>query len=64
MAHQHSNLTHRPAENQPVPSRADQVSNVRIQCVKAELFLSIIFYINIRLMTNDHFSFLTPYKIF
>lgn len=30
MAHQHHNLTYRPAEEQPVPSRADQVSNVRI----------------------------------
>lgn len=30
MSHQDSNSTHRSAEKEPVPSRADEVSNVRI----------------------------------
>ena len=66
MEHQESPLTHRPAENKPsVPSRADEVSNVRgFIYAKIRILLSIIFYTDICVMTDQGHSFLMLYKIF
>ena len=66
MEHQESPLTHRPAENKPsIPSRADEVSNVRgFIYARIGIFLSIILYTDICVMTDQVHSYLTLYKIF
>ena len=65
MEHQDSPVTHRPAENKSVPSRADEVSNVRgFIYAKIRIFLSIIFYTALSVMTDQGHSYLMLYKIF
>ena len=65
MANQHSNLTHRSAEEQSVPSRADDVSNVRILYCQSSKCPSLSSSISITpRMTDENRSYLTPYKIF
>ena len=58
MDHQESPLTLRPAENKSVPSRADEVSNVRgFISAKIRTFLSIISYTDICMMTDQAHSY-------
>ena len=58
MEHQESPLTHRPAENKSVPSRANEVSNVcDFIYAKIRIFLSIIFYTDIYVMTDQGHSY-------
>ena len=65
MEHQESSLAHRPAENKSVLSRADEVSNVRgFLYAKIRILLSIIFYTNISVMTDQGYSYSMLYKIF
>ena len=65
MEQQESPLTHRPVENKSVPCRADEVSNVRgFIYAKIRTFLSIIFYTDMSVMTDQGHSYLLQYKIF
>ena len=65
MADQDSKLTCPPAEKQPAPSRADEVSNVRVLYIPELKRSYLVFFISdIGVMINKRCSYLTLYKIF